>query len=448
MRKICSKCGTLLEDATQEDRICPQCGGALNSLSAEDKRDITPRRPMSVDNRIHKGDNIGAIHNGNEMHVAGDNAENIDKSTSITTNNTTNTTTNNTSNVTNIIQAKDEGMELVRCEMSGRNVRKIETFQCNVCHRTIYQAFFSNDFKCCEECAQKKRQALQSTEYNRRINDERQRQIAEQQRQERERLDRQRQEQLEQQRRLSMQANKPEPQRPSTSGSTSYSQPSYHGTAGRETEQKTSSHKFLWTVVFLLVVGGGYYLWAGRSNSERVTTNVEQQEAPAEEEAASTPTETPTTSKTARNNTPSSTASASSNAPSPTPSASEEAPKAETASSPWAEGEKAYKNGEYSKAKVYLQQAADGGKAMANYYLAQMYESGKGVSPDLRKAFSYMKKAAEGGCTKAYFPLAEMLRNGDGTEANRAQAKKWYERTVTSDRAHADMAAEILETYE
>lgn len=422
MKKICSKCGSLLEDATTEDRICPQCGGTLNVLPEDARRNPAQQRQMNVDNRIHKGDNIGSVHNGNETHVSGDNAENIDKRTSYTTNNTT----NNTSNVTNIIQAKDEGMELVRCEISGRNVRRIDTFQCKVCHRTVCQDFFDSDYKCCEECAKKQRQAAQNADYSRRLDEQRQRQAAEQQRQE-------------QQRRQNIQSNTAVPPR-ITTPSASTSQP-YHGTACRETAKKESSHKFLWTVIFLLLAGGGYYMWAGQGDEQMEKTEVEEPEAPAVAAASEAPAAASTDVKVEKRTESSAPVAAA-------PSAAEAPAKAEPQRSPFEEGEKAYKNGEYSKAKVFLQQAADGGKAMANYYLAQMYENGQGVTPDLRKAFGYMKKAAEGGCAKAYFPLAEMLRNGDGTEANRAQAKKWYERTVTSDRAHADMAAEILETYE
>ena len=111
------------------------------------------------------------------------------------------------------------------------------------------------------------------------------------------------------------------------------------------------------------------------------------------------------------------------------------------------QGKEAYNAGNFSKANLLLTKAAQEGYGEADYYLAQMYQSGKGVSKDIKKAYGHMLKAAEGGCQEAYYHVAEMLRTGNGTESNRTNAKKWYEKAALSDDKNSDNAAKALTKY-
>lgn len=125
----------------------------------------------------------------------------------------------------------------------------------------------------------------------------------------------------------------------------------------------------------------------------------------------------------------------------------EETPQKPTKVEPAETGLDAYKKGNYTKANLLLKKESDQGNATSAYYLSLMYKDGKGVSKDARQAFLLMKQAAENGCKDAYYELAEMYRLGLGTEANRANAKKWYEETIMSDGKNAELATQKLNMY-
>lgn len=130
-----------------------------------------------------------------------------------------------------------------------------------------------------------------------------------------------------------------------------------------------------------------------------------------------------------------------------TTSHKEEPPQKPAKVEPTETGIDAYGKGNYTKANLLLKKEIDQGNATSAYYLALMYKDGKGVSKDARQAFLLMKQAAENGCKDAYYELAEMYRLGLGTEANRANAKKWYEETIMSDGKNAELATKKLNMY-
>lgn len=125
----------------------------------------------------------------------------------------------------------------------------------------------------------------------------------------------------------------------------------------------------------------------------------------------------------------------------------EEPPQKPAKVEPTETGIDAYGKGNYTKANLLLKKEIDQGNATSAYYLALMYKDGKAVSKDARQAFLLMKQAAENGCKDAYYELAEMYRLGLGTEANRANAKKWYEETIMSDGKNAELATKKLNMY-
>lgn len=56
---------------------------------------------------------------------------------------------------------------------------------------------------------------------------------------------------------------------------------------------------------------------------------------------------------------------------------------------------KAYKNGEYGRARKFFERASDDGNIVADWYLGHMYRLGRGVGPDPAKAFSYYGRVAD-----------------------------------------------------
>lgn len=130
-----------------------------------------------------------------------------------------------------------------------------------------------------------------------------------------------------------------------------------------------------------------------------------------------------------------------------TTSHKEEPPQKPAKVEPTETGIDAYGKGNYTKANLLLKKEINQGNATSAYYLALMYKDGKGVSKDARQAFLLMKQAAENGCKDAYYELAEMYRLGLGTEANRANAKKWYEETIMSDGKNTELATKKLNMY-
>jgi len=110
------------------------------------------------------------------------------------------------------------------------------------------------------------------------------------------------------------------------------------------------------------------------------------------------------------------------------------------------QGIEAYTNGNFNQANLWLTQAAKEGNSAAHFYLAKMYQEGKGVTRSVKKSFEYMLKAAEGDYEDAYYEVAEMLRTGNGTESNRNNARKWYEKAALSKK-NSDKASSALSKY-
>ena len=427
MKKTCKNCNMVF-DVTSNENHCPECGGVLISDTIQVGSNMPQRSNLQMDNRIHKGDNIGELHNGNEMHVGGDSAENIDKSTTINNN----TTTNNTTYVYQ--QPEDKGREMVICEYSGANVYLNDTFICKTCNRRIDKKFYIDKYNCCKECSEKKetgQKDLQKVEVSA-VSNNRQADVT-----------------------------------PATSthnlhvkkeiGVTINVNPDisdipYNDMSRMRHETKHNRNVYLYALIaVILIVGSIWYLGSQSKDKDSSNLTERTEQHPTSKVIANEDEKSGTAAKASvTHNNAQTELSASSQTVQSKETAAVESAAVNNAPvlSPMEEGEAAYKSGNYSKAKIFLDQASGEGNATASYYLALMYGGGKGVSVDLQKSFTYMRKAAEGGETRAFFPLAEMYRNGDGTEANRAQAKKWYEKTILSDSDHAEKASEILEFYE
>jgi tetratricopeptide (TPR) repeat protein len=56
---------------------------------------------------------------------------------------------------------------------------------------------------------------------------------------------------------------------------------------------------------------------------------------------------------------------------------------------------RAYKNGDFDKARKFFEKASDDGNIVADWYLGHMYRLGRGVPRDEAKAFSYFSRVAD-----------------------------------------------------
>jgi TPR repeat protein len=72
-----------------------------------------------------------------------------------------------------------------------------------------------------------------------------------------------------------------------------------------------------------------------------------------------------------------------------------------------------FREGRYTEAKDWLERAANQGYTPAIYYLGRLYESGKGVGVDRKKAHEYFERAAAQGHLLAKRQIAVSLLKGE-----------------------------------
>lgn len=73
---------------------------------------------------------------------------------------------------------------------------------------------------------------------------------------------------------------------------------------------------------------------------------------------------------------------------------------------------------------------ADQGDAEMQVFAAKLCLGGRGVDPDLKKAYELTLGAAERGYVPAQELMGEMLEKGLGAESDSAGAVRWYEKAV------------------
>lgn len=400
MKKICRNCNLFYDE---DDIICCECGKPLEDYTetgTENKNNLTGPS-IQQDNRIHRGDKIN---------VGGDNfnAQSVDKRT------VTNTTTIN--NIQNIV---DESKALVKCEISGKRIHKIDSYECPVCKRTVAPEYYVVEKRMCVLCAEESGDSLQNSNT----------------------------------------AQKPQPQKNSGEEKvippmieTANATPSQIFIPPIEPSGRKSSKGVATVCVIAVAAVIGIWLWtnnSGESDTQVDETAVESPTAPAD--IAETMEQTKQTEQAEPQSTPKSSSSktritaeetADSKAQEPTETVENNTKEL----SLYDKGKEAYDTKEYGTAAVLLKQAMSS-NPKAGYYLSLLYQKGLGVSKSVKDAFSYMKQAAEGGCTDAYYDLAEMYKTGVGTEPNRTLAKKWYEQCVLSSAKNSDKAAKELSKY-
>lgn len=89
---------------------------------------------------------------------------------------------------------------------------------------------------------------------------------------------------------------------------------------------------------------------------------------------------------------------------------------------------------------------AEAGDAKAQLELAEMYESGDGVKPDIQQTVKWTTKAADQGFPDAQFKMGWMYANGIGLRQDFAAAAKWY-RLAATFHNHTEAQFRLGELY-
>ena len=89
-----------------------------------------------------------------------------------------------------------------------------------------------------------------------------------------------------------------------------------------------------------------------------------------------------------------------------------------------------------------LKSSAEAGDARAQYLLATLYLTGRGVAQDTYNAFHWCKLAAEEEVLEAQFQLGLMYLEGEGVTEDEGEAMKWL--WIAADRGYPQ-ATEVLE---
>jgi TPR repeat protein len=100
-------------------------------------------------------------------------------------------------------------------------------------------------------------------------------------------------------------------------------------------------------------------------------------------------------------------------------------------------GLQAAQNGDFETAFEEFSIAAEEGLMMAQFNLAILYFSGRGVERDYQQAFRWTRAAADQGHTQAQFNLGALYYEGQGTRRDREVALQWYVRAGNADYAPA-----------
>lgn len=86
--------------------------------------------------------------------------------------------------------------------------------------------------------------------------------------------------------------------------------------------------------------------------------------------------------------------------------------------------------------------------AQAKYFLAGLYEVGKGVGKDMATAVDYMTQAAEAGYGPAECGLADMYFEGRGVEQSYEKAIEWYAKAMAQGQLTENAAKRYASCYE
>jgi hypothetical protein len=93
-----------------------------------------------------------------------------------------------------------------------------------------------------------------------------------------------------------------------------------------------------------------------------------------------------------------------------------------------------------------IRKAAEGGDALAQFYLAEIYERGIGVPQDCSEAAKWYRKAAEQGEPVAQLGLANLCLRGEGVTQDYVQAYRWLNVAAAQVHTKAANQSEVLKS--
>jgi hypothetical protein len=97
----------------------------------------------------------------------------------------------------------------------------------------------------------------------------------------------------------------------------------------------------------------------------------------------------------------------------------------DTLAGPIEDADAAYARGDYATALKFYRPLAEAGVYSAQFVLAEMCATGRGVPHDDAEAAKWYRKSAEQGFSFAQFNLATMYAKGEGVPRDDAEAAKW-----------------------
>ena len=98
----------------------------------------------------------------------------------------------------------------------------------------------------------------------------------------------------------------------------------------------------------------------------------------------------------------------------------------------------------YGKAAYSFQKAAEAGEANAQYFLGNMYQTGRGVTKNYTEAVKWFRRAAEQGHTGGQYFLAGMYEKGIGVREDKGEAVNWYRKAARQGHPLAQKALQRL----
>jgi uncharacterized protein len=114
---------------------------------------------------------------------------------------------------------------------------------------------------------------------------------------------------------------------------------------------------------------------------------------------------------------------------------------------PLTAGLDAYERGDYSKALEFLKPLAEGGEALAQVRLGNMYFLGLGVAEDDREAAKWLRKAAEQGDLEAQINLGTLYVMGAGVPQDYTEAARLFRVAAESGIGGAQFLLGMLYVY-
>lgn len=111
---------------------------------------------------------------------------------------------------------------------------------------------------------------------------------------------------------------------------------------------------------------------------------------------------------------------------------------------PAGEAAMAYASGDIAKARNIWEEMAANGDAQAMNNLGVLYDTGKGVEPDIGRALHWFAKSANAGNPSGMNNYGRMLEQGRGMPANAEEAARWFDLAAREGQSEAQYNLGIL----